>query len=347
GVLLAGGIPFEFPTISLGELFTHPTTMFYRNLAAMDTEEMIRAHPFDGVVLLSACDKTVPAQLMGALSANKPAILLTGGPMINGEYEGRTLGACTDCRWFWQEYRAGQVDDRELERIGERLAPSAGHCMVMGTASTMAVCTEAMGMMLPGAAAIPAPYNARLHAAQETGKAIVELVRRNIRPRDIVTREAVDNAIRVLMAVGGSTNAVIHLIAIARRAGIPLTLDRFDELSRTTPLIANVRPNGRYQMEDFYHAGGTPALMKELAHLLHLDCLTVTGRTVGENLADVRLSPAYGDVIRSVSDPLASEGGLAVLRGNLAPNGAIIKPKAATPELLCHRGRAVVFESIA
>jgi dihydroxy-acid dehydratase len=346
GVLMAGGTPLEFPTISLGEIFTSPTTMLYRNLAAMDTEEMIRAQPLDGVVLIGGCDKMTPAQLMGAASADIPTIMFTGGPMANGEYEGRTLGACSDCRFYWQEYRAGKIDEEELERINAALAPTAGHCMVMGSASTMAVCAEAMGMMLPGAAAIPATDNRRLHLAQETGKQIVKLVELGLTPSKIMTKNAFENAIRVLMAVGGSTNAVIHLIAIAGRLNIKLPLELFDEIGQTTPFIANLRPAGRYQMEDFFRAGGTPAVLKELEPLLHLDEITVTGKTLGENIKNVKISEVYRDIIRPFDDPLHKDGGIAVLRGNLAPNGAVIKPKAASKHLLKHTGRAVVFTSI-
>jgi dihydroxyacid dehydratase/phosphogluconate dehydratase len=267
GVLMAGGIPLEFPTISLGEINTSPTTMLFRNLAAMDTEEMIRAQPIDGVVLIGGCDKVTPSQLMGAASADVPAILITGGPMNNGEYEGRTLGACSDCRFFWQEYRGGKVNDQEIEDINKALAPTAGHCMVMGSASTMAVCAEAMGMMLPGGAAIPATENRRLQHAVQTGKHIVDLVQKEIRPSQIITRKSLENAIRMLMAVGGSTNAVIHLIAIAGRLNIELPLELFDELSKTTPFIANLRPAGKYQMEDFFKAGGAPVVLKELESL--------------------------------------------------------------------------------
>jgi dihydroxyacid dehydratase/phosphogluconate dehydratase len=240
GILMEGGVPLSFPTISLAEIFTSPTTMLYRNLAAMDTEEMIRAQPLDGVVLMGGCDKTVPAQLMGAASADIPAVQFTGGPMANGEYEGKTLGACSDCRYYWQEYRAGEIGEKELDDINESLAPTAGHCMVMGSASTMAVVSEAMGMMLPGAAAIPATDNRRLAAAQETGRQIVHLAQANIRPTKIMTREALENAVRVLMAVGGSTNAVIHLIAIAGRLGLELPMERFDEIGKETPIIANL-----------------------------------------------------------------------------------------------------------
>jgi len=346
GVIMAGGIPLEFPTISLGEINTSPTTMLYRNLAAMDTEEMIRAQPIDGVVLLGGCDKMTPAQLMGAASADIPAILFTGGPMANGEYEGRTLGACSDCRFFWQEYRAGNITEEELVKINEALAPTPGHCMVMGSASTMAVCAEALGLMLPGAAAVPATYNKRLHLAQDTGKQIVEAVRKGLKPSTILTRNSFENAIRLLMAVGGSSNAVIHLIAIAGRLGIKLPLDLFDELSRTTPFIANLRPAGKYQMEDFYKAGGAPAVLKELSPLLHLNEKTITGQTIGEWLQNVTVSETYRDIIRPFHDPLHKEGGIAILKGNLAPNGAVIKTKAASPALLSHKGRAVVFTSV-
>lgn len=346
GVLMAGGIPLEFPTISLGEIFTSPTTMLYRNLAAMDTEEMIRAQPLDGVVLIGGCDKMTPAQLMGAASADIPTIMFTGGPMANGEYEGKTLGACSDCRFYWQEYRAGKIDEQELSNINAALAPTAGHCMVMGSASTMAVCAEAMGMMLPGAAAVPATDNRRLKLALDTGRQIVELVHSGLTPSRIMTRNAFENGIRALMAVGGSTNAVIHLIAIAGRLGIELPLQLFDELGRNTPFLANLRPAGKYQMEDFFKAGGTPAVLKELETLLHLNEITVTGKTLGENVADAKVSDVYRDIIRPFHAPLYQSGGIAVLTGNLAPNGAVIKPKAASENLLRHKGRAIVFTSI-
>ncbi len=346
GVIMEGGTPLEFPTISVGEMFTSPTTMLYRNLVAMDTEEMITAQPIDGTVMIGGCDKMAPAQLMGSASADKPAILFTGGPMNNGHYKGKTLGACSDCRFFWQEYKAGTVDEEEIAEINERLAPTAGHCMVMGSASTIAACAEAMGMMLPGGAATPATENERMRLAQETGRAIVRLVKAGIKPSDIMTRESFDNAIKTLMAVGGSTNAVIHLIAIARRLGIELTLADFEEHSRTTPFLANMRPAGKYQMQDLYYAGGISAVLKELSPLLHTEELTVTGKTLGENLADVEIESVYRDIIRPLDDPLHKEGGIAVLKGNLAPNGAIIKPKAATKKLLKHKGQAVVFTSL-
>lgn len=343
GILMEGGIPLGFPTISLGEMFTQPTTMLYRNLAAMDTEEMIRAQPVDGVVLLGGCDKTIPAQLMGAASADVPAIQFSGGPMANGEYEGEKLGACSDCRRYWQEYRAGEVSEERLDAINESLAPTAGHCMVMGTASTMAVVSEALGMMPPGAAAIPAIDNRRLAEAQKTGRLVVRLAERGTRPSEIMTENAFENAIRVLMAIGGSTNAVIHLVAIAGRLGIDLPLGLFDELGRKTPLIANIRPAGKYQMEEFFRAGGAPAVLKELSLMLHLTEFTVTGNTLGENIDAARVPDAYRDIIRPVDRALYADGGLAVLKGNLAPDGAVIKSKAATPSLMKHRGRAVVF----
>lgn len=347
GVLMAGGVPLEFPTISLGEVFMNPTTMLYRNLAAMDTEEMIRAQPIDAVVLVTGCDKTTPAALMGAASANKPAILVTGGPMANGEYEGKTLGACTDCRFYWQEYRGGRISEEVLDEINQRLAPTAGHCMVMGSASTIAVASEAMGMALPGSATHPAPETRRLKVAEASGKRIVGMVSENLRPVDIMTRPAFENAIRAISAVGGSTNAVIHLTAIARRVGIVLTPDDFDRISRETPFIGNIRPAGKYQMEDFDHAGGVPALLKELEPLLNRDAMTCTGSTVGDLLDGTpKCSDVYRDVIYPLESPLHPDGGLVVLRGNLAPDGALIKPKAASAHLLRHSGRAVVFDSL-
>lgn len=347
GVLMGGGIPLEFPTISLGESFTSPTTMMFRNLAAMDTEEMISAQPLDGVILIGGCDKMTPAQLMGAASADIPSIMITGGGMDNGEYEGKTLGACSDCRYFWQEYRSGSVSEEELDDINQALAPSAGHCMVMGSASTMAVVSEALGMMMPGGAATLATDNRKLAEAQEAGRQIVKLVEEDIVPSDIMTEKAFDNAIRMIMAVGGSTNAVIHLTAIAGRLGIKLPLSRFDTLGKDTPFIANLRPAGEYQMKEFSHAGGARAVMKELETYLHTDVLTVTGQTLKENLADVTVSDNYRHVISLLSDPLHEGDGIAVLTGNIAPNGALIKPKAASASLFKHEGRAVVFESTA
>lgn len=347
GVIMGGGTPLEFPTMSIGEMFTSPTTMLYRNLVAMDTEEMITAQPIDGVVLIGGCDKMAPAQLMGAASANKPSILFSGGPMNNGEYKGRTLGACSDCRHFWQEYKAGTVSEVEIKEINKELAPTAGHCMVMGSASTIASCSEALGMMLPGGAAIPATVNERMHLARETGRQIVRLVNQDIKPSDIMTKRSFENAIRLLMAIGGSTNAVIHLTAIAKRIGINVDLDLFETISEETPFIANMRPAGKYQMQDLYHAGGIPVVLKELESLLHLDELTVTGKTIGENLENIKMEEVYRDIVRPINNPLYKDGGITVLKGNISPNGSIIKPKAIIDKkLLKHKGKAVVFNSI-
>jgi dihydroxy-acid dehydratase len=343
GVWQAGGWPLEFPTISLGEFHVSPTTMLYRNLMAMDTEEMIRAQDLDGVVLLSGCDKNIPAQLMGAASAGRPALLFTGGPMLTGKWNGQTLGACTDCRRLTEDLRAGRITLEQYAEVEDALGRSAGHCMVMGTASTMAALGEALGMALPGTAAIPAPDSRRLRLAEAAGRQIVEVVRRGLTPARIMTEKAFANAVRVFLAIGGSTNAVVHLPAIAGRLGVPLPLERFDEFSRTTPLLVNLRPSGQFHMEDLFEAGGVPAVLKELAPLLHLDCLTVTGRTLGEDLDRARVQRR--DVIRSLHEPLAAEGGTAVLRGNLCPRGAVIKQSAASPHLLRHRGRAVVFRN--
>ena len=341
GVWQAGGFPLEFPTISLGEIYLSPTSMLYRNLAAMDTEEMIRGNPIDGVVLLTNCDKTTPAALMGACSADLPAILLTGGPALNGHWRGETLGACTDCRRMTAEFTAGAVDEETYREIEGSVFRSRGHCMVMGTASTMNSLAEALGIALPGNGATPATDAARLRLAEQTGRRMVELAAEGARPSQIMTRQAFENAITLLSALGGSTNAVVHLPAIAGRLGIDLPLDLFDAISRRTPVIANMRPSGKYQMEDLHFAGGIPAVLKELLPLLHGDALTVTGRTLAENVAGARVDDA--DVIRTLADPLKPEGGLAILRGNLAPDGAVIKHAAATPALLQHRGRAVVF----
>jgi dihydroxy-acid dehydratase len=343
GVWQAGGWPVEFPTISLGEFNVNPTTMLYRNLLAMDTEEMIRAQPLDGVVLLASCDKNIPAQLMGAASAGRPALLFTGGPMLTSKWNGQVLGACTDCRRLTEELRAGRLTREQYAEIEDALGRSTGHCMVMGTASTMAALAEALGMALPGTAAIPAPDSRRLRLAEAAGRQIVETVRLGLTPQRILTEQAFENAVRVFMAIGGSTNAVVHLPALAGRLGLKLPLDLFDAFSRTTPLLVNLRPSGQFHMEDLFEAGGVPAVLRELAPLLHLDCLTVTGRTLGENLAHARV--ARRDVIRPLHEPLSPEGGTAVLRGNLCPSGAVIKQSAASPHLLRHRGRAVVFQN--
>ncbi len=344
GVWQAGGLALEFPTISLGEIFLSPTSMLYRNLAAMDTEEMIRAQPIDGVVLLVNCDKTIPAALMGAASADLPTILVSGGPMLNGNYRGEVLGACTDCRRLTADYHAGTIDAATFKEIEDGIVRSIGHCMVMGTASTMNSLAEALGIALPGNGAIPAPDARRLRLAEASGRRIVELARDWVRPSQIMTREAFENAITLLCAIGGSTNAVVHLPAIAGRLGIDLPLKLFDQISRRTPLIANMRPTGKYQMEDLFYAGGIPAVLKQLLPFLHRDAFTVTGRSLAENVQDAQIHNT--DVIRPLDNPLQAEGGLAVLWGNLAPDGVVIKHVAATPRLLQHRGRAIVFHDL-
>ncbi|MCI2422673.1 dihydroxy-acid dehydratase [Saccharopolyspora sp. K220] len=346
GVLLSGGFPVEFPTISLHESFSYPTSMFLRNLMSMDTEEMIRALPVDAVVLIGGCDKTVPAQLMGAASAGKPAIQLVTGSMLTGSHHGRTVGACTDCRAFWGHYRAGEIDDAEIAEVNGRLVGSVGTCSVAGTASTMACIAEALGIALPGSAAPPAVTADRSRIAELTGRRAVELAREGLAIDQILTAEAFENALRVLLAVGGSTNAVVHLAAVAGRLGFSLDLARFDRMSRETPVLVNLKPAGNHYMEDLHRAGGVPRVLQELRELLNLDALTVTGRTLGEELAEA--PPTFPqDVIRPRTNPIYPTGGIAVLRGNLAPGGAIIKQAAASPDLLEHRGRAVVFENAA
>jgi dihydroxy-acid dehydratase len=343
GVLAAGGVPLEFPTISLGELFMAPTTMLFRNLMAMDVEESIRANPMDAVVLLCGCDKTTPAQLMGAASVDIPAIVVPGGPMLAGQWRGQRLGSGTDGRKLFDQYRTGQIGDEEWCEIEGCLARSAGHCTVMGTASTMTSLAEALGMTLPGCANIPAPDSRRLAIAELSGRAAVEMIEADRRPSRIMTRAAFENAITVLMALGGSTNAVVHLIAMAGRLGIRLTPADFDAVSRRTPCLANVKPSGAYLMEDFFYAGGLPALMNRISGLLHTDCPTVNGKTIGENICAAR--SLNDGVIRTSEEPLSAEGGIAILYGNLAPDGAVIKQTAASANLMNHRGRAYVFES--
>ena len=345
GVLAAGGLPREFPTISLGEVFLNPTSMVFRNLMSMDVEEMIRAQPMDAVVLIGGCDKTVPAQLMGAASAGRPAIQLVTGPMMTGRYKGERLGACTDCRRFWAKFRAGEIDADEVSRVEERLATTAGTCAVMGTASTMACITEALGIALPGTAAIPAVDSQRLVAAEETGKAAVRLARAPITPDRIITRESVENAFRLLMALGGSTNAIIHLTAVAGRLGIRIPLDRLNAISDETPVLVDLKPVGDGYMEDLFAAGGVGAVLRELRPLLHLDCLTVEGTTLRKRL-DEPASWVDRNVIRAFDTPVSKQGGLIALRGSLAPDGAILKRAAATPALFEVEGRAVVFESL-
>ena len=343
GVIAAGALPLEFPTISLGEEFMKPTAMLYRNLMAMDVEEMLRSHPVDAVVLLCNCDKTMPAQLMGAASANLPAIQVNGGPKPAGNWRGMEVGSGTDVWKYWDEYRTGKITERDWKELEGRISCGVGACNVMGTASTMAGLSEALGMMLPGSSSIGATDARRLATAEASGRRIVEMAEQNLRPSDIMTWEAFDNAIRVCMAVGGSTNAIVHLVAIAGRLGIDLKLERFDELSRTTPYLADVKPSGKHLMAEFHAAGGIPAVMKEIEPLLYRHAMTVTGKTVGENLAIVENH--NHEVVRSFSEPLASEGAIAVLRGNLAPNGAIIKTSAASAHLMTHTGEAVVFEN--
>ncbi len=343
GVWSAGGFPLEFPTLSLGEILMKPTTMLFRNLMAMEVEEQIRAYPLDAVVLLSGCDKTTPAMLMGAASADVPAIMVTGGPMLRGMWRDQELGSGTDARKLWTQRRTGEVTDEEMAEVESCLSRSTGHCMVMGTASTMAAMAEVLGMALPGNAAIPAPDSRRLALAESSGRRAVEMaLARGPRPSQILTAAAFDNAIRTDMAIGGSTNAIVHLVAMAGRVGVPLPLRRFDELSRATPLLVNVRPSGKYLMEDFYYAGGLPAVLRELLPLLHADTPSVNGKTLGENVAGARCHNP--DVIRPLTLPLASEGGTVILSGNLCPDGAVLKQSAASQHLLVHRGRAVVFD---
>jgi dihydroxy-acid dehydratase len=346
GVLAAGGLPVEFPTTSLGEVFLSPTSMMFRNLMAMDVEEMVRAQPMDAVVLVGGCDKTVPAQLMGAASADVPAVQLLAGPMMPTSYRGERLGACTDCRRFWAMHRAGKVNTSEIEAIEGNLATTAGTCAVMGTASTMAALAEALGMALPGSAAIPAVHADRLRAGEASGRRAVELVAKPIRPSQIINQKSVENAIRVLLAIGGSTNAIVHLSAIAGRVGVKVDLHRLNEVSDSTPVLVDLKPTGQFYMSDLYAAGGVGAVLRELKPLLHLDCMTVTGETLGERLAHEEGAWVDRAVVRPLSDPLAKEGGLVALFGTLAPNGAILKRSAADANLFEREGRAVVFTSL-
>jgi dihydroxy-acid dehydratase len=345
GVVAAGALPRAFPTVSLGEVFLNPTSMVYRNLMSMDTEEMIGAQPMDAVVLVGGCDKTVPAQLMGAASADLPAIQLVTGPMITGRHKGQRLGACTDCRSFWQKFRAGSVDAVEIKQVEGRLSVTAGTCAVMGTASTMACIAETLGMSLPGTAAIPAVHSDRLVAAEMSGKAAVELIRNPIRPSQVITENSVENAFRVLMAIGGSTNAIVHLTAIAGRLGIRISNERLNQISDETPVLVDLKPVGEGYMEDFHSAGGVGALLRELKPLLHLDTIDVTGRTLAERLEEP-IDWVDRKVIRPFDNPVSKVGGLISLRGTLAPQGAIFKRAAATPELFEVEGRAVVFTGL-
>ena len=345
GVLARGGLPFDFPTISLGEVFLNPTSLMFRNLMAMDTEEMIRAQPMDAVVLVGGCDKTVPAQLMGAASADLPTLQLIVGPMMTGRHEGERLGACTDCRRFWADFRAGRIDKTRIGDIEGNLATTTGTCAVMGTASTMACIAETLGMTLPGTAAIPAVHADRLRAAEATGAQALETARLGLTPSRLITERSVENALRVLLALGGSTNGILHLTAIAGRRGIRVPLRRLNELSETTPVLINLKPTGDAYMEDFHNAGGMGALLRELAPLLDLDCQSVTGDTLGERLA---AAPGYVDraIIRARGEPFEAVGGLVALFGNLAPGGAILKRSAADPKLFEATARAVVFTSL-
>ena len=345
GVMLSGGLPVEFPTITLHESFAHPTSMYLRNLMAIDAEEMIRAQPLDACVLIGGCDKTVPALLMGAASANVPAIMLVTGPMLTGDHHGERLGACTDCRRFWARYRAGDIDGVEINAVNAKLAPSAGTCMVMGTASTMALCTEALGMMLPGGACTPAVMSERMRHAEASGARAVALAQEKLAPDRIMTPDAFENALRVLLAIGGSTNAIVHLTAMAGRLGIAIDLEAFDRMGRDTPVLVDLKPTGQHYMEDLEKAGGLAPILRELQALLKLDALTVTGKTLRENIASA--PPTWKqDVVRPIGSPVFREGGIALLRGNLAPGGAIIKQSAMDPKLMRHEGRAVVFESL-
>ena len=341
GVLQAGGFPLEMPALALAEVFQKPTTMLYRNLLAMETEELLRSYPVDGCVLMGGCDKTTPALLMGAISMNLPAIFLPAGPMLRGNWRDQPLGSGSDVWKYWAEKRAGNITDQQWLEIEEGIARSPGHCMTMGTASTMTSATEALGFTLPGAVSIPAADSRHARMAAETGRRIVDMVWEDLKPRDIVTAASVDNAVTAVLAIGGSTNAVVHMVALARRAGVPLTAERFDQLSQRTPLIANIRPAGKFLMEDFFYAGGLRALLAEISDLLSLGERAVNGRTLGENIAGAEVFNR--DVILPRDKALVKNGSLAVLRGNLAPDGAVIKPAAAEARLWKHVGPAVVF----
>jgi len=346
GVLAAGALPLAFPTISLGEPFLHPTSLYLRNLMAIDVEEMLRAQPLDAAVLLGGCDKTVPAQLMGAASTDLPVVQLVVGPMLTGRHRGERLGACTDCRRFWARYRAGELAQEEIRAVEGRLAVTAGTCAVMGTASTMACLAEALGVALPGSAAIPAVHADRLRIAEATGALAARLVGSGRNLRTIVSQASLANAMRVLLALSGSTNAVVHLAALAGRLGLRFDLRELDALSESTPVLVDLKPTGQGYMEDFFAAGGMPAVLRELAPLLHAEVATVDGRTLGEVLAEPLAEPVDRAVIRPLSDPVSPVGGLVALFGSLAPRGAILKRAAATPALFEHEGRAVVFASL-
>jgi dihydroxy-acid dehydratase len=343
GIWQAGGFPVEMPAISLSEPFQKPTTMLYRNLLAMETEELLRSYPADGCVLMGGCDKTTPALVMGALSMNLPAIFLPAGPMLRGDFQGKFLGSGSDTWKYWAELRAGNITEEEWQGVEDGIARSPGHCMTMGTASTMTSAIEALGLTLPGAASIPAPDSRHAQMATLTGKRIVDMVWEDLKPLEVATAGAFDNAVTTVLALGGSTNSLVHLVALARRANVPLDIDRFDALARKVPVLANVRPAGKYLMEDFYYAGGLPAMLASLGDLIDGSQPTVNGRTLGENIAGAKVWNE--DVIRPRANPLVASDGLAVLRGNLAPDGAVIKPPAMEARLQKHVGRAVVFKS--
>ncbi|HZL39392.1 MAG TPA: L-arabinonate dehydratase [Pseudolabrys sp.] len=342
GVLQAGGFPIELPAMSLAETFVKPTTMLYRNFLAMETEELLRSHPLDGAVLMGGCDKTTPGLLMGAISMGLPAIYIPAGPMLRGNWNGQYLGSGSDVWKYWTEKRAGNISDDEWNEIEGGIARSFGTCMVMGTAATMMAIAEALGMSLPGASSIPAADSNHPRMCGNAGRRIVDMVWDDLTPDKILTPAAFDNAIKVHMAMGGSTNAIIHVVAMARRAGVPMDMEKFDQLSREVPVLANVRPSGQYLMEDFFYAGGLRALMQNLREKLDLSCLTVTGKTVGENIEGAKVH--IPDVIHSLNDPVYAEGATAVLKGNLAPDGCVIKPAAADKRFLKHRGKAIAFE---
>ena len=346
GVTAAGGLPLEFPTIALPEVFLAPTSLKYRNLMSMDTEEMIRAQPMDSVILMGGCDKTVPAQLMGAAACDVPAIQLVGGPMMTGTYRGERLGACTDCRRFWAMYRAGTISDEEINEIEDNLATTAGTCPVMGTASTMACIAEALGMALPESAGAPAVHADRLRIAEATGLAAYRLIESGITPAQVITERSVENALRVLLAIGGSTNAVIHLTAIAGRLGVSVKLERLNELSDDTPVIVNLKPTGEHYMQDFFAAGGVGAVLNELKGKLHLDCITVTGESLGERITRSDAKPVDRRVIAPHDNPIEAVGGVISLFGTLAPRGAVLKRAAADTRLFEKEGTAVVFSSL-
>jgi dihydroxy-acid dehydratase len=346
GVMLSGAMPMVFPTISIAESFSHPTSMYLRNLMAMDTEEMIRAQPMDSVVVIGGCDKTLPAQIMAAVSADLPTVVIPVGPMVVGHHKGEVLGACTDCRRLWAKYRAGEIDDVEIEAVNGRLAPSVGTCMVMGTASTMACITETLGLSLPMSATIPAPHAERFRSAEASGRVAAAMaIAKGPRPSEFLTASSFRNAQVVLQAIGGSTNGLIHLTAIANRTKHRIDLEGFDKLGREVPVLIDLKPSGEHYMEHFHHAGGVPKLMAQLGDLLDLDAKTITGATLRDVVAGAEDVPGQ-DAIRPRDNPIKPEGAMAVLHGNLAPRGAVIKHSAASPKLLQHTGRAVVFESV-